>query len=365
VDIDTLGLAGDSVVTVSRDRQLFLGPRRAVPLSVLAGEFESVVGELERIWDIRANRSSLIQPVEFFVAVRGAGETKLTDTERRTLDALAEEPKSRDGLAESIKVIDPSMVPTNRMETLGLIRRSALTPTDILHVRGIFTRWNTAAARLGLRLVADRLKIGEDALEDRIMETFTRQSVRYLVGRLLRHPGGKFDDEKHSPMLDKVDEGLTELLLSGKDKLGFSLKPTYIHPLIAIGAPAYALAPAVAQRLGAELVVPEHADVANAVGAITGMQTITVEAIVSATETGYLSYTPAERKDFEELESAMEWTKVRVMELLDLKIREEGQGGLEYQRELQVRDNVAQVPAGDFFLESAVRGVGFCKPALG
>jgi N-methylhydantoinase A/oxoprolinase/acetone carboxylase beta subunit len=257
------------------------------------------------------------------------------------------------------------MVPTNRMETLGLIRRSALTPTDILHVRGVFTRWNTDAARLGLRLVADRLMISEDALEDRIMETFTRQSVRYLVGRLLRHPGGKFDEDKDSPMLDRVDEGLTELLLSGKDKLGFSLKPTYIHPLIAIGAPAYALAPAVAQRLGAELVVPEHADVANAVGAITGMQTIAVEAVVSATETGYLSYTPAERKDFEELEAAMEWTKVRVMELLDLKIREEGQGGLEYQRELQVRDNVAQVPAGDFFLESAVRGVGFCKPALG
>jgi len=43
VDIDTIGLAGDSTVSVSRNGELSLGPRRAVPIAVLGHEQSGII----------------------------------------------------------------------------------------------------------------------------------------------------------------------------------------------------------------------------------------------------------------------------------------------------------------------------------
>jgi N-methylhydantoinase A/oxoprolinase/acetone carboxylase beta subunit len=52
-------------------------------------------------------------------------------------------------------------------------------------------------------------------------------------------------------------------------------------PLVAIGAPVGAYYPEVARRLGAELSIPEHASVCNAVGAVAGVVSQTVEVLVN------------------------------------------------------------------------------------
>ena len=352
VDIDTIGLAGDSAVSINRDRLVSLGPRRAVPLAVLGHEHPGILDELECLWQLRDRRSPLVQPVEFFRLVKD-GAT-LYDSERRTLDALSGGPLSRDRLAESLGAGDPSMVPVSRMETLGLIQRSAITPTDVLHFRGVFTPWNAEASRRGLRLFAYTARLDPERLADLILETFTRQSVRALVHRLLRHSSGRGASEG----------GLLDLLLSAEIRSGLSVKPSYAHPLIAIGAPAWALAPAVAERLGAALVVPEHADVANAVGAITGMQMIVIEAVLAPSGLGFVVHTPAERREFEKMDEARDWARLHVMDMLETRIREEGQEGLPYHREVEVRDSIAQTKEGELFLESVIRAVGVCKPSL-
>ena len=53
------------------------------------------------------------------------------------------------------------------------------------------------------------------------------------------------------------------------------------RPLIAIGAPVGAYYPEVARRLGAPLSIPEHAAVCNAVGAVAGVVSQTVEILVN------------------------------------------------------------------------------------
>jgi N-methylhydantoinase A/oxoprolinase/acetone carboxylase beta subunit len=52
------------------------------------------------------------------------------------------------------------------------------------------------------------------------------------------------------------------------------------RPLVAIGAPVAAYMPRVAEHLNTELIIPDHADVANAVGAVAGSVVQRLQAII-------------------------------------------------------------------------------------
>ncbi len=53
------------------------------------------------------------------------------------------------------------------------------------------------------------------------------------------------------------------------------------RPLIAIGAPVGVYYPEVARKLGAKLVIPQNAEVCNAVGAVAGVVSQTAEILVN------------------------------------------------------------------------------------
>ena len=57
-------------------------------------------------------------------------------------------------------------------------------------------------------------------------------------------------------------------------------------PLIALGASANVYYPRVADRLGTDVVVPRHADVANAIGAVVGRVRLTRDCTISAPQLG-------------------------------------------------------------------------------
>ena len=372
MDIDTIGLAGDSAITISWDRRLALGPRRAEPLSVLASTEPQVLAEMERLLGQEDTRSSLIQPVEFFRVLKSQNGHELSRTEALALEVLRDGPLSRDQLGKLTGAMDPSMVPTGRLESLGLLQRSTLTPTDILHVRGDFLRWNAPAARLGLRLFAQAMRLSDDAMANLVFETFIQQVTERLVGRLLRQKAPQLQDgtnQRHHEFkpsrAGSIDHGLLQLMLSNQNHLGFSLSPSYKHPLIGIGAPAAILAPGLAKRLGARLVIPEHAEVANAIGAIISMEYLSIEAVVSPKDGGFVVHGPLSRKTFADLKQAKNWAAKHVMRLLEERIAAEGQTGLPYQKDIQVKDSLAGTPWGPIFVESTVRAVGVCKPALG
>src|SRR6185369_7465739 len=58
------------------------------------------------------------------------------------------------------------------------------------------------------------------------------------------------------------------LRLSGEQ--GVRAAINLVTPVIAVGAPVQAYFPAAAAALNARLIIPEHAEVANAFGAVTG-----------------------------------------------------------------------------------------------
>ena len=144
------------------------------------------------------------------------------------------------------------------------------------------------------------------------------------------------------------------MLADHTEKLGFTLQARYTRPLVAIGAPSYALATGAAARLGAQLLLPEHAEVANAVGAITGTQTLRVEATITTGSKGYIVHAPTARREFSTLPEAKTWARDQVTALLDEQLAAEAIPGCTFHRELTITDHTGDSARGTLFLESRV-----------
>jgi N-methylhydantoinase A/oxoprolinase/acetone carboxylase beta subunit len=82
------------------------------------------------------------------------------------------------------------------------------------------------------------------------------------------------------------------------------------RPLVAVGAPVKAYFPQVASDLGAQLVVPEHAEVANAAGAVTGRVTAMAQVFVRPLRpVGFAVVAPDEHKVFDDVEPAITYAE--------------------------------------------------------
>jgi len=357
VDIDTLGFGGDSAISLAEGGALRIGPRRAVPLAYLAAQHPRILEELWRRWKQRAAQSTLTQPVECYLRVKETPSITFAARERDTLEALDDGPRSREELAEQLGVLSPSLVPVANLETLGYIQRATLTPTDVLHYLGGFTAWNREAAELGLRLFAYRANSSVEQLAPFILDTFAYWLTRYLMNRLIRHPHAVSD----FPM-GASDRALLEMVANHTEQLGLSMQARYRHPLVAIGAPAHALAPAAAEKLGAAIIIPPHAEVANAVGAITGTYLFSVEVTITSTGKDFIVHSPLERREFRELSAAKDWAAGHVTSLLEAQVSEDALGQFSVQRDVTYHDHIVETPHGLVFLDCQVRAAAIGKP---
>jgi len=101
---------------------------------------------------------------------------------------------------------------------------------------------------------------------------------------------------------------LMDTMLTGNGDGALRFHATYLRPIVAIGAPAGVLMPPAGERLQAEVVVPTHAEVANAVGAIVGRVSATEQMAVRPS--GFESFTvyaPSGRREFKTMDDAVAW----------------------------------------------------------
>jgi N-methylhydantoinase A/oxoprolinase/acetone carboxylase beta subunit len=157
-----------------------------------------------------------------------------------------------------------------RLELQRLVLRAGFTPTDALHVLGRFAPWNADASRFGAAILSKATGMAVEDLCERVVAGVSDRVTQALATKVL-------SDEAVAPntvVLDWESERVASALLAralgnvnGTD-LGCGL--TLNKPLVAIGAPVQAYLPRTARQLNTELVIPAHADVANAVGAVAG-----------------------------------------------------------------------------------------------
>ena len=354
----TSGLGGDSRIQVDQRGEIQIGPRRSIPLCVLAERHPEVEALLEELHAAELAELSLLPAAELYVLQREPRDRRhLTDRESGIVDILLDGPASILGLARGLDYPYLTCIPTDRLEQSGIIIRSGFTPTDLLHANGSMSRWNADAARMAAEHLAERMGVTTSSFIDQASERMVRLLARVLlsVGLDLDEPRTVDANHLSRRMFESAVAGVPDVVV--QHALSLSV------PVIGIGAPAHAFIPEAAARLGTTAVIPESAGVAGAVGAITGAVTERISVLIKPVPTGFTVHAPDEARTFETLKDARGFARERAIELA--RERAERAGAERAIIRLHSADHTASLgKGGTIYLESIVEAEAIGAPLV-
>jgi N-methylhydantoinase A/oxoprolinase/acetone carboxylase beta subunit len=262
LEIRTTGLGGDSRISCENG-EFTIGPRRVAPMAWLGRHHpgvEKALAYVEQRLSIYGGKSKNIQ---FFTLTGHDHGLKLKASEAKVLGLLEQRPHALEELALGIGVLHPGLVPVGHLMENHVIQCCGLTPTDLLHVKGEFSRWDTETARRTASIFAK--------LSGRPFDEMIRELLDDIAKRLALELVKKQLDEEIRP--DAMDDcGVCQVLMANMFNGGsrdYRVRFKLNRPVIGIGAPIGYFLPRAADLLETEAILSEHADVANAIGAIT------------------------------------------------------------------------------------------------
>lgn len=290
VALRTFGLGGDSEVHIDDrglEAKITLGPRRLLPLSLLAADHpDSVLSSLDM--QIRATHAGR-HDGRFAVRISAneASDEKLQPPEQALFVRIGSTPVP----LNTLLTMNSQKAILDRLVSRGLVHLSGITPSDALHILGRQNQWNAAAARLGLQLAARKrngagreIAASPEDLARSIVDRLTRQSSEVVLSACLAEDGAEAINPAVSLAVDRA-------LKRAPGIAQFSI--ALDRPLVGLGASAPIYYPAIAEMLGAQSVIPTDADVANAIGAVVGQIRIVVVVTVTSPEEGLYVVTGA------------------------------------------------------------------------
>lgn len=300
VDMATHGLGGDSEVAIddrSAAPRVLLGPRRVIPLSLLALDHPLMVKVLER--QVHAD-SPHAEDGRFLMPGPGR-RTGLRSVELALLEAIGDGPTPADRVLRG-RVQSAAL---GRLVARGVVRIAAFTPSDAAHVLGRQSGWNREAAIRGALLMARKrdatgcnVAATPEEMAGMVHRTLVRRSAEVILDAALAHDELPEGANAQVPLAQAALDGHAG---AARISIGLAL------PLVGLGAAAPIYYPDIAALLGTEGWVPDHADVANAIGAVVGRVRITRHATVTQPEPGlFRVHLPDGTCDFKGPEAARE-----------------------------------------------------------
>jgi N-methylhydantoinase A/oxoprolinase/acetone carboxylase beta subunit len=343
VFIDTFGLGGDSRIYM-KDGKITLSERKVQPLCIAATKWPAFKTELQKLL---AQSTIYADPYyEFFYLVREPKE--INQYSSSEIDLIT---KLRNGpIMLGSDAIDLYHLKSERLEEEGVIMRCGLTPTDIMHIKGDFSIHDKEAAILGARYFLNALPQYEDT--DECLTTFCND-VYELVSQKLYENIVRILLVNHYPQryANGLDEQLSFLISQSwqsrdkRENQFFDFHFDTTATLIGIGAPTHIFLPEVAKALGTDYIIPEHAEVANAVGAITADITAKAEIKIAPNydvegTSSYTVYLDTGNKVVVSLEDAIEEAKKAAILIATAEAKQRGALG-ELTVETKVDTNIA------------------------
>ena len=237
VDVRTCGLGGDSEVRFDRELRLRVGPRKAMPLSLLAHRFPEVLADLrvvaplDRLPD-HASQYALRNPDR-------EAPAHLSSIEQRVLLALKHEPQRVSAVAHS----SGALAALRRLADAGLATIAAFTPSDAMHVLGRQQGWSREAAELGARILATEERNARAARTAATPEQLCERTYEYVLretGRILLASALAIDPgiEARAGHWGILGDRLIEAVVAGENFSGLLRSGLGLaQPLVAIGAP--------------------------------------------------------------------------------------------------------------------------------
>lgn len=349
VYIDTFGLGGDTRL-YTRDGQLKLDYRRVEPICALAQRCPRVKEDLKRLLE---NACPHTKPLHEFLYLTHMPEhpEHYTSYEQELIEKLSDGPQMIGGSA-----LNKYGLNSERLEQEGIVMRCGLTPTDIMHIRGDYSCFDAEAAQLAVRYFlrvlpdydvgeASRARFCEDVytlVKKRLFENIARVFIESSYPEICK---GGIDGQLQA-LIDRKWEMRD---VSRKDDF-FSLSLDVPAALVGLGAPTHIFLPDVAAALGARCIIPEHSEVANAVGAIVAdiRSRVKVEIRADYTPGGLTRYSvhaPGLHEVYEEYEDALTSARENAKRLAADEARRRGAMG-ELNIRLDVNAHVFQAADG-------------------
>lgn len=307
----SIGMGGDSHITLDRQNEIAIGPERVVPLSYLVHEYPEISVHLKALTQKTWPPPSPIF-LEYWFLLREPTNKHIirSDREKKLVEFLKDGPKPVPAILKELDLFHTNQLSADELLRQEIIGKAGLTPTDLLHVDGRYTPWDVQASKYGLAMFSNFLSWDAKNLTEFIWSQITKIIVRAIV---------EFLSER------KVPTGLYN-----KDDIGAwffqnSLTPAHPHldtqihlkyPIIGLGAPAAIMLKDAAKILHTDLILPDYFYVANAVGAIAGSIMVAEELLVypRLTESGldvisYIVQARDDRQEFEILDEALAFAR--------------------------------------------------------
>ena len=364
IDITTAGIGGDSRIFIGRTGDLRVGPRRVVPIGLLASQYPQVLGELKRV-AAGPLVDRFLAYGEFFVIANPARKDYLGTQEKKALHFLQEGPLSLIQLSSRLNLVYPSLLNLSQLEERGIVQRCGLTPSDLLHVEGKLSLWDCEASHWASRILAKTIRMKEEDLARLVREEITQAISLQVLNKALQPDG------RGAPLPGcRVCSDLLDLLFRTSAGSGPSLQIKLGRKLVAIGAPVKSFLPPVGQALGTQVLIPPHAEVGNALGAVIGIFSKTIEIWIKPTSAeslreGYSVHLPNEKAFFERLEQAKAYAIQKGKLLAEKEAKRAGAERIRI--EVSERDNfgtVAEEIGEGIYLDSLIRISAFGRPAI-
>ena len=359
VRVSSVGLGGDSEVRFGGHKGLVIGPRRVVPTSLLGHLYPEIIPKLERQLSgmVSASSNRFVLRLENNAALL----QQLNATEKAAWERLADGPVELDSVVGDNRDFARALA---KLKRLGLAIYSGFTPSDAVHVLGINSHWNKRAAELSANIwmrqmrflygfgkwQADDIEFASRQVYDLVIATIRRLLIEVGLNESEFTAGSNKSDQ----MVDLITK---MILLTGSEpnrKPLFNLEFAGEYPIVAVGAPAASYYKDVASSMQIGLHLPEHADVANAFGAVMGSIVQRAQMTVTQPLHGiFCLFSNDEPKQFDSLDAARSYAEALVVEEAELKAVTAGAKNpevtLSYDN-VHVKDDID----GELFLESTI-----------
>ena len=345
--ISTTGLGGDSRISFGRERKIILGPRRSLPYAFVCDKYPYLLERFKDLSKIRLNTAENPDMLDILVLQHQNIQGDYSDTEESVINVLKKGPLFVSDVMEKLNIPSIELLHVDRLEQKGIVKRASLTPTDIMRIEGDFSKWSLDASKYGLYLFSALYGMSEDEVITAVYKEINRRCIEEIILRHLNDNIGKA--KVHREDFYFIDKILDE------DKIGLNVSYNLSYPIIGIGAPTETMLKNLRKYINGDVLIPEYANVANAVGAVSGQVVVRENAIIKiGEETNYKIFT----RNLQDYGTNLEEATQKAVGLLEKLATEKAKisGAMSPSLKIIAKDKVSRTADGAFlFIERNIR----------
>lgn len=342
VDMWTIALGGDSHIRLDKQK-LQIGPDRAMPICKLTETYPEIIP--------RMARSNSFE----YCILNKEPDIPLNENERSIVQVLRDNgPLSVNEIRNAATGLWMIEQPLRILRSEGIIQWASVTPTDILVFMGEMKMGSSEGAKAAIHALAENMGMEDEQVGQMVLEKIRDMISSSISKKLLN------DELNPWSEIDSCDS-IIKKMTSYPNKGILHIKSNLTVPLIGVGAPSKMLMADMNQRLGCEVLFPEHYEVANAVGAVCSKISESLSATVQPTlDFRFVANVPfVGPTEYSHFESALEGAKSSLVRHLVQKVERSGADNIKIYSKVNM--NRAQEGKFGHWEDVAVRNLNYAE----